>query len=169
MSYSGSDFSRTLGKELPQRRPTHPQNSLSRGGGLAKRPQSAALGRRLLNPVEISDLTREGSPLPTSPRPPRECRPRSRVYPCSHPESPFTGSGSFSPMFSGPEFPRRFRSHFVPLWGPPGGPRTLLGQPWGAFWPKRLSARIVFRRLFRDAVFGSLVGLLFVAFRTLRH
>ena len=38
----GAEFSHSLGKKCALTRTTHPQQPLSKGGGLAKRPQSAA-------------------------------------------------------------------------------------------------------------------------------
>ena len=38
----GAEFSHSLGKKSALTRTTHPQQPLSKGGGLAKRPQSAA-------------------------------------------------------------------------------------------------------------------------------
>ena len=40
--FFGAEFSHSLGKKFALTRTTHPQQPLSKGGGLAKRPQSAA-------------------------------------------------------------------------------------------------------------------------------
>ena len=150
---SGADFERALGIKSALTRITHPQQSLSKGGGLAKRPQFAVprRGAGVSNQSGLLAGLPESLPLLTSPPDPR--RPS---YPpgVTTPAAFFrTFFGFFGARKNGQKTDGQkidFFRQFWRFW-------CLRRRFWASFGPKTSLRRLLFRCFFENGDFVKIV------------
>ena len=127
-------FSHTLGIKSAITRITHPQHSLSKGGGFAKRPQSAAPLAGVFGTMSIPD---HGRVLPSLTLPPTPARPPTPT-PCEPASAIQRGAKAFFfGVFFRAFFGMRFWAQKIPF----GGPGQNLGGHLEPDWPKNVKIR----------------------------